>query len=264
MTTALPPARFTRRARTTPLGMVLYGTPGVGKTTQAAAFPGAVICRYEDGLGMLDVDATELLTTYPEGVAAINEALALTPGTFVLDSLDWLERAIHAETCRRHGKASIEAFGYGKGYTEAAVVWAEFLDGMTALRRAGWSVVLLAHSQVVRFDAPDTESYDRYSLKLHKHAAALVTEWAEVIGFMHWETSTTDRENGRGSNTRAIGTGHRNIALQETPAYIAKSRYPVPPMLRMDPLGHNLLNALATAGAVFPTITTDAPVAQES
>jgi AAA domain len=249
MTTAVPPARFTRRARTTPLGMVLYGTPGVGKTTQAAAFPGAVICRYE------------LLSTYAEGVATINDALALTPGTFVLDSLDWLERAIHAETCRRHGKASIEAFGYGKGYIEAAVVWVEFLDGMTALRNAGWAVVLLAHHHVVRFDAPDSESYDRYSLKLHKHAAALVTEWAEVIGFMHWETSTTDRENGRGSNTRALGTGYRNIALQETPAFVAKSRYPMPPMIRMDADGHNLLNALASAGAVFPAALTEPTLA---
>jgi hypothetical protein len=257
MTTAPPPMRFTRRARTTPLAMLLYGTPGVGKTTQGAAFPGAVVMRLEDGLGTLDVPATDLLTTWADVVATINDALTMAPGTLVVDSLDWLEVLVHAETCARGGKASIEAFGYGKGYAESLTVWREFLSGMTALRDAGWAIVLLAHSQVVRFDDPNTESYDRYMPKLHKLAAPLVLEWVEVVGFMHWETSVRDRENGKASNTRAIGTGHRNIALVETPGYVAKTRYNLPPALRMDADGHNLLTALHTAGAVFPTITTE-------
>jgi hypothetical protein len=263
MTTAPPPMRFSRRARTTPPIVLLYGTPGVGKTTQACAFPGAIVLQAEEGVGIIDVPHTPLVTGYADAVGAIDDALGMEPGTFVTDTLDHLEPHIWAETCARGNKRSIEDFGYGKGYIDADVLWREYLSGMTALRSAGWCVVMLAHAAVTRFDDPSTESYDRYGLKLHKRAAALVTETADVIGFMHHETSVRDRENGKSSSTRAVGTGHRNIALQETASYVAKSRYPVPPMIRMDALGHNLLDALATAGASFPTITS-APVAQES
>lgn len=260
---AVPPSRFRRGAARKPLGMILYGTPGIGKTTQACAFPGAVVLRTEDGLGTLDVAATDVAEAWGDIVAAINDALGSAPGTFVVDSLDHLEPIIWAHTCAVNHKASIEAFGYGKGYVEADAYWREFLSGMSALRSAGWAVVLLAHSAVVRFDAPETESYDRYSLKLHKNARALVTEWADVIGFMHWETTVMERENGKASTTRALGSGHRNIALVESPAWIAKSRYPTPPLLRMDADGFNLLTALHTAGAVLP-IPTGAESAQES
>ena len=37
----------------------------------------------------------------------------------VIDSLDWLEPLIHAKTCEAHKQASIESFGYGRGYAEA-------------------------------------------------------------------------------------------------------------------------------------------------
>lgn len=252
--------RFLRRANRKPLAMLLYGTPGVGKTTQGAAFPGAVVMRLEDGLGTLDVPATELLTTWGEVAGTITDALSMPPGTMVVDSLDWLEVIIHAETCARGNKASIEAFGYGKGYAESLTVWREFLSGMQALRDAGWAIVLLAHSQVVRFDDPNTESYDRYLPKLHKLAAPLVLEWVEVVGFMHWETSVRDRENGKSSTTRAVGTGHRNISVVETPGYVAKTRYKLPPAIRMDEYGTNLLDALHTAGAVFPVPETTADI----
>lgn len=257
MTAPPLPARFQRRPRTTPPIVLLYGTPGVGKTTQAAAFPGAVVQQLEEGLGTLDVPHTELRTTWSAVCDDITEALAMAPGTFIVDSIDHLEPIIWRHTCAVSHKSSIEDFGYGKGYIEADTYWREFLSGMAALKAAGWCVILLAHSTIVRYDDPTSESYDRYSLKLHKRAAALVTEAADVIGFMHWETSVTDRENGKASSTRALGTGHRNIALQETPAFIAKSRFPTPPMIRMDRDGFNLLSALHTAGAVLPTITTE-------
>jgi hypothetical protein len=258
------PARFQRRSTPRPPIVLLYGTPGVGKTTQAAAFPGAIVMQLEEGLGAIDVLHTDLRTTYADVVGDIDAALGMPPGTFVTDSIDHLEPLIWAETCARGNKRSIEDFGFGKGYIEADNLWREFLSGMTALRSAGWAVVMLAHSQVVRFDDPSSESYDRYTLKLHKRAAGLVTETADVIGFMHWEATVRDRENGKGSSSRAVGTGHRNIALVESPAWIAKSRYPTPPMIRMDADGHNLLTALHTAGAVLPTAHTDAALPQES
>jgi len=35
-------------------------------------------------------------------------------------------------------------------------------------------VILLAHAKVEKFEDPESVAYDRYSPRLHKHAAALV------------------------------------------------------------------------------------------
>jgi hypothetical protein len=32
------------------------------------------------------------------------------------------------------------------------------------------TIICLAHAEIKRFDAPDTEAYDRYQIKLHKRA----------------------------------------------------------------------------------------------
>ena len=260
MTTTLAPpapARFQRRVRTTPPIVLLYGTPGVGKTTQAAAFPGAVVLQLEDGLGVLNVPTTDLISSYADVVATINAAGEMPPGTLVVDSLSALEVLIHAETCVRGGKATLEAFGWNKGYEATLDVWREFVAGILYLNSLGWCIVMIGHAMVTRFDDPSTESYDRYTLQLHKKtgAADLIIQRSNVVGFLHWETSVRERENGKASSTRGLGTGARNIALQETPAYIAKTQYPLPPLIRMDAEGFNLLNALHTAGASLPTAT---------
>ena len=76
----------------------------------------------EDGLGSLtNVAAFPQLATYAEVCEAIG-ALAKEAHeyqTAVIDSLDWLEPLIWAETCARDGWKSIEDPGYGKGYVEA-------------------------------------------------------------------------------------------------------------------------------------------------
>lgn len=245
--------RWARARSTRPARVVVYGDGGVGKTTFAAAgFPGAMVLRTEDGLGTLDVPATDVCTTFAEVTGALSELADLPPGTLVIDSADWLEPIVHAETCVRHGKSSIEAFGYGKGFIAALDVWRELLAGLSALNDAGWAFVIIAHARVRRFDAPDVESFDRYELKLHEKAAALIIEWCDVVGFAHFQRLTTDRENGRGSTTRAIGTGRRVLATAAgNPAWEAKSRFPLPELMDLNP---------ATAAAVFTAAGATLPV----
>lgn len=77
-----------------PQKVVVYGVPGVGKTSFAATWPDPILLRTEDGAGALDVP------TFPQVASAIadmREALnALINGkhnfkTLILDSLDWAE-----------------------------------------------------------------------------------------------------------------------------------------------------------------------------
>ena len=156
-------------------------------------------------------------------------------GTVVVDSLDWLEPLIWAEICRKHNKGSIEEFGYGKGYVEALPLWREFLDRLDRLRARGMASILIAHSEIKKFDAPDSDPYDRYLIKLHKGASALVQEWADVIGFAQFETQVKKTENGFGAiKARGIGTGRRLLHVEEKPAYVAKNRYGMAPTIPLD------------------------------
>src|SRR5690606_40785189 len=87
--------------------------------------------------------------------------------TAVIDSLDWLEQLVWAETIKRmptteKGKpiAHIEDYGFAKGYTYALGVWQDVIDGLTALRdQCGMTVIMIAHSKIERIEDPEMSPY---------------------------------------------------------------------------------------------------------
>jgi AAA domain len=99
--------------------------------------------------------------------------------TLVVDSLDWAEPIIHAETARINGWKSIDdgtkETAFQRGYKAAADTWKILLEGLTALRdERDMAVVMLAHSEIKRFESPEADAFDRYQPKLHKDASAII------------------------------------------------------------------------------------------
>ncbi|MCQ4165108.1 ATP-binding protein [Tahibacter harae] len=235
---AISLASISRSVRNSlPPRVVIHGEGGVGKTTFAANAYRPIFLPFEDGLAGLEVDSFPQITAYADAVAAINSlrAEAHEYGTVVVDSLDWLEPLIWQKVAIDNGKRSIEDIPYGKGYVEAAPLWREILDGLNALRtERGMAVILIAHSEIKRFEAPDSEPYDRYQIKLHKTAGALVREWADIIGFAHHETAIKKENTGfNNQRARGIATGRRLLRVVETPACVAKNRYSLPETLEL-------------------------------
>lgn len=249
-----------------PPRLVIYGGDGVGKTTFAAHAPSPVFIRAEDGLGVLQVPAFPPASTFGEVLDAMR-ALASeehTYRTLVVDSLDWLERLIWTHTAKDKGVQHIEDMGYGKGYVHADDHWGRFFLGCDVLReRKGMQIILICHAEIKRFDAPDTEPYDRYQLKLHKRASARAAEWADVLGFAQHETVI--RETDVGFNKKVIrgyGTGERVLHVTESPAFDAKNRYALPSPLPLhyaafrDAMRAALTPSTADTAAPTPTIPT--------
>ena len=221
-----------------PRRILLYGTHGIWKTTFAAMADAPVFIQTEDGLGALEVDRFPLCTSWGDVISCLD---ALVTGkhpyrTVAIDSLDWLERLIIAETCRRRQVESIEEIPYGKGYVHALVHWREVLSSLDRLRNErGMQSILIAHAGIERFQNPETESYDRYVPRLQKHASFLVQEWADEVLFATWRVhtkSTADRFDRK--RIQGIATGRRVLRTTERPSHVAKNRLGLPEEIALD------------------------------
>ena len=216
-----------------PQKIIICGVQGLGKGTFGSTFEKPILVRTEDGAGALSIPTFPDMVEDFAGMEAVINTLHGEHDfkTLMIDSIDWMEPVVWKQTCRIHDKESIEAFGYGKGYMEAMTQWRYLMGGFDSLRlNKGMDVVLISHTEIKRFDSPDIEPYDRYQIKLHKHAAALWQEWADMVLFCNYKTHTRKADVGFDKKVvRGIGSGERVVFTEERPAYLAKNRWGLPP-----------------------------------
>lgn len=221
-----------------PPRMVIYGQHGVGKSTFGAGCPAPIFIQTEDGLDSLGVDAFEKATCAQDVVRALDYLLSNEHKyrTVVIDSLDWLEKLIFTQVCQEVGVSDIAAIPFGRGYVKAELVWKGILDKVNDLNfKKKMLVCLLAHNQIKTFNDPERESYDRYQLDLQNKAAALVCEFADIVGFASFKVATTAKDGAFGSTiVKARGSGDRILYLEERPAHTAKNRYGLPASLPFE------------------------------
>lgn len=219
-----------------PPRILVYGPPGMAKTTLASEFPDAVFLQTERGTPSgVEIAAFPFIDTYQK---LIDSLIALYQGEHpyrwvVIDTLDNLEALVWKETCRLgiDGKTykSIEEFGYGKGYKQADIQWGKIIAALNALRAKGMGVILIGHSEDKRFDDPMSVSYDRYQLNLHERASNLLYNDMDAILFMNKRVDIKEEDQGF-NKKRAVGAGGASIWIhtQGVPAYVAKNRYRMP------------------------------------
>lgn len=235
-----------------PPRMLIYGVQGVGKSTFCNGAPNPVFICTEDGLGSIDATSFPLCRSFQDVLNCLESLLTDEHDfqTVVIDSLDWLEPMLWKAVAQQEGKASIEDFGYGKGYVLALDAWAYFLQQLERLRNEkGMLIILTAHADVKRFDDPDKGSYNRYNIKLHTRAAEKVMEAVDCVFFANYQVvMKTDEVGFNQKKNRAMGNGQRLVYTQERPAYVAKNRYGLPDSI---PLNDTTWGHLATAIPFF-------------
>ena len=230
--------KITKGRQVAPRRIMLYGVQGVGKSTWASMAPKPIFLPTEEGLNDLDVEAFPLLSNYTDFMSALRNLYSKPHDykTVVVDSLDWLERMIWTDVCKEHGKADIADFGYGAGYKYALGYWGKVVEALSAIRSHRQAqIVLLAHCVIERFEAPDSDSYDRYTPKLHKMAAGLVMEWCDEVLFSCYETHVKmSEEKFNQERARGIGSGARIVRTTERPFARAKNRLGLPEEMPLD------------------------------
>lgn len=218
-----------------PFRLLLLGSEGVGKSTFAAAAPNPIFFAPEDGTGQLDV------TRFPQPQSwkdAIDSVETLTKEdhdfkTLVVDTVDWLEPMLWAHVCERDKQASIESYGYGRGYQVAIDEWRAYLAALERMRKAKpINVIFLAHAALKTFKNPTGADYDRWELRLNMKAGGLLKEWVDAVLFATYEsyTVTDDRKRTRGVDNN----GARIVYTQRRAAFDAKNRYSLPETMPLD------------------------------
>lgn len=218
-----------------PPRLLIYGPEKMGKTTLASQFPAPVFLQTEAGESAgLELDSFGHLTSYDQVIEALG---SLASGdhayrTVVLDSVSELEKLVWAKTCQLNNWSSIEQPGYGKGYVETDYGWREVVDALNYLRNErGMIVILIGHATITRFDDPETQSYSRYDIDLHKRAEAMLKREVDAILLVKKDVTIKTEQPGGKGRARADGGDTRWIYTQGRPAFTAGNRYSMPPRL---------------------------------
>lgn len=220
-----------------PPRILLYGTQGIGKSTFGSMAPNPVFIQTEDGLDALDVPHFPLAKTWSEVMQYIEELCSQEHQyeTLVIDSVDWLERLAWDQLCAEKNVKNIDDIPYGKGYGLVMDLWREYIQAINYLREAkNMMIVQIAHAEIKRFENPETDGYDRYQVKMHKNASALLLEHSDIVLFANHVVSVRKSQAGFSEKTKAIGAGERVLHTEERPAFLAKNRYSMPPELPFD------------------------------
>ncbi len=112
--------------------------------------------------------------------------------------------------------------------------WRKVVSLLDELRnKRGMITIIIAHSKVERFEDPENAAYDRYTPRLHKHAASLLSEWVDAVLFAT-RRFRIQKENAGFSGERGIASpigadgGERILRTVGSPACIAKNRFGLP------------------------------------
>ena len=257
------PFRFnvTRGAVAGPPRIVIHGAPGIGKSTLAACAPAPLFLDLEHGTLQMDVARVDNIDSW-EALITTVRALATEPHDFktlVIDTLDRAEWLCWQYVCRAGRKASIEEFGFGKGYVAAYEQFRVLASALETLRnRRGMAIVIIAHSKIEKAPNAAGEEYDRWTLKVDKRTAGLFYEMFDAVLFARLQVFTRATESGR---VKGFGDA-RVLETQEAGAWLAKNRYAMP---RQIPLTWDDLAAAMDRGAdaVMESLRAEASAALE-
>ena len=223
---------ISKQTEYTKVRMNITGTDGIGKSTFAAGAPDPIFICAEDGLRYISVDHFPVCETYNDMVQQVKELANQDHDykTVVLDTTDAAERLCQEQVKETHNIKTIEALGFGKGFTESYELFCQILRGLEALSVAKqMHVILLSHVQIRTFSDPEHEPYDRYELNTHKKVASYIRAWVDFNLFANHEFTTV--KSGQGFNEKYRGktfSDNRYLFTQRTAAFDAKSRLQLP------------------------------------
>lgn len=224
-----------------PPAIVVYGEPGIGKSTFLAGdeklgitgAPSPIILDVEKSTAYLKVKRV-----FPETFVDVMGWLdSLLTGkheykTLGLETLDWLELLIHRQICEETKAGDIldkrnEGTAYGRGHVAALNRFLAVRKKLEDLRnQRGMAIVITAHTLVKKIDDPVDGGFDRHVLKVHEKICGACVEWADAVLFAKKEVIQTQNGIKEGDKRYLLTSG----SLAAT----GKNRLHLPPKIPMS------------------------------
>ncbi len=213
-----------------PPKMIVYGQPGVGKTSFAASAE-AILLDCENGAGAVrGLTRTPYLTSWPDIRRWLVEFTQLPHdhrvNALAIDTLDWLvQRIIEHVVIDLDGKSRNDitntlGTAHG-GYFKAReivqnIVYRDLLPMLNAVADHGVAIILLAHAANAKLTTPEGFDQRLASPDLPAWIAPPFIEWADAVLYARHEG------------------GHRILITEGTNVILAKNRYGLPPEVPMS------------------------------
>lgn len=249
------------KPKTKPPMITIVGTPGTGKTTLGAMFPGALMVMAEDGASVFDSweddakpsvlprlpkaskdEVGNLRSTRETLLSIMDELISTDHGftTLVVDSITSLDMLFGHEIALRDGVNTVAdaSGGFHKGYSEVASWHAEFVykcEQLRAVKRMG--IVFLAHTGIKKIrNRPDAAAdYSVFSMDMDNQSLSVYTSQCDAVLYLVKEEFIQGSETNRKGQTTKLGrvvqTGERKLITtgDGQVGYInAKNRYNMP------------------------------------
>ena len=231
---------------------IIYGVPGVGKTTLAAQFPAPYILDLEHGAERYNVPCNSDIETFQ----IFKQVLKNIPEgtrTLVIDTFDELEKMIVYYIMSRENVDSLNKVGggYGRGWLAVYEEFGRVINDLEAIRiKRGINIVLNGHSAIRHFEPPDSVGYERYTFATYEKNKEMLIRWADIILFARFDSIVVEN----GDSAKVKSNGKRVMYTVTNPCWEAKSRWKLPEKVPME---------FAAIASIFPVATGTAPQAPQ-
>ena len=209
----LPTEPTPKKTKLTEHTVLIYGRPGIGKSTWCSNAPGALFLATEPGLNSLEVMQMPILS-WKELLSACREIAAGKHKftTVIIDTIDIAYKLCRQDFCETWGVKHPADLEWGKGHDLCNT---EFQRVMARLAHLDTGLVMTSHEASINVKTP-TGDYQKAVPTLPPKASTIITGMADFILYCDLD-KVTDADG------KTIGM-RRVIHTKQARHYEAKDR----------------------------------------
>ena len=207
--------------------ILIYSTPGVGKTTLASEITNSIFFDLNKGLGENDHESVIQVKNFAELIEVL-KIIKLDPDgkkNLVFDGVTDIIELLDEHVAGLKGADTVMTLDYGKGSELIFPYFNKFLKLVDQIREQhNINIIFTAHAVIKKFDPPDTAAYDRYQIFGNTKIIDKLYQWAEIVFHLRREVVVIKD----GAKNRASETSRRFLVSEELATNVAKSRFSIP------------------------------------
>lgn len=176
--------------------LLLYGQPGVGKTSLAAQFDQVLIAAFECGTNALNNVYVQPVKTWQDWKTMVsqlcrNEKLKERYQSVAVDTTDEAWNLCVKWVCSQNGIERLGELPYGQGYDIAKK---EFASTFRDLSYSGYGIIFISHSTEKTFKNERGEEYTQIVPALPNRPFDVINKMVDIIAYIR-EISIGEGEN---------------------------------------------------------------------